>query len=413
MSKDYKITRPQADFYKSTARHTAFVGGYGSGKTFVGTLKAFAKKLQYPNIDVAYYLPTYPLIRDIAFPNFQRLFEDSNIPYTLNETKKEIVSDFGRIIFRSMDNHELIVGYEVGYSLIDEADVLPQKKMTDAFVKIVARNRKKLPDGLDNSTDFVSTPEGFGFLYNFFVKNSTEDRILVKGKTIENKHLPTGYVDTLKESYTEQQLQAYLNGEFVNFSMGSVYYSFNRKQNHSNRTIQPNDILHIGMDFNITNMSAVIRVMDGGISTAVAEITKAYDTAQMIEIIKSRYPNHKIVIYPDASSKNRRSAGQSDLDLIKEAGLLYRINDKNPNIADRVTIVNKTFLNAKGEITNFINTNLCPELTEAYEQLGYKNGLPDKESGFDHLTDADGYGVCGLLGVRKPRASFGSGGRLL
>lgn len=403
MSKDYKITRPQADFYKSTARHTAFVGGYGSGKTFVGTLKAFAKKLQYPNIDVAYYLPTYPLIRDIAFPNFQRLFEDSNIPYTLNETKKEFVSDFGRIILRSMDNHELIVGYEVGYSLIDEADVLPQKKMTDAFVKIVARNRKKLPDGNDNSTDFVSTPEGFGFLYNFFVKNTTSDRVLVKGSTSQNKHLPTSYIETLKEIYSESQLEAYLEGEFVNLESGTVYRQFIRERNHSNRTIQPIDILHIGMDFNITNMSASIRVTDGDVSTAVGEITKAYDTAEIIQIIKERYPSHKVLIYPDASGNARNTAGESDINLLKKAGFQIRVSSKNPMVRDRVTVVNSSFLNSLGETKNFVNTNLCPELTEAYEQLAYKNGQPDKTSGFDHITDADGYVSFYLHEKKKPK----------
>jgi hypothetical protein len=39
--------------------------------------------------------------------------------------------------------------------------------------------------------------------------------------------LPDGYVDTLKE--TQQQVDAYLNGEFVNLNSASVYTSYNRK----------------------------------------------------------------------------------------------------------------------------------------------------------------------------------------
>lgn len=407
-----KVLKHQADFINSQSRHTGLVGGYRSGKSQALVYKTLAKKMEMPGINVAYYMPTYGLIRDVAFDKFEEVLTIKKINYTLNLSLSEIETQFGKIIFRSMDNPDRIIGYEVGYSGVDECDLIPFRKMKQINKRIIARNSVK-SRLTNNATDYVSTPEGFGFLYNFFVKEGTENKKLIRASTYDNPFISDDYIDSLKEDYTANELKAYLNGEFVNFSMGNVYYSFKRTQNHSNRTIEPNDILHIGMDFNITNMSAVVRVMDGSVSTAVAEITKAYDTAQMIEIIKSRYPNHKIVIYPDASSKNRRSAGQSDLDLIKEAGLLYRINEKNPNIADRVTIVNKTFLNAKGEITNFINTNLCPELTEAYEQLGYRNGLPDKESGFDHLTDADGYCVCGLLGVRKPRASFGSGGRLL
>lgn len=407
-----ELTESQGKFINSNYRNSAFIGGYGSGKTFVGILKIVREKLRLPGTNMAYYMPTYPLIRDVAFPRISDMLDQTGIKYRLNKSDKEFITDFGSIIMRSMDDPSLIVGYEVAYSIVDEADVLPKKKMKDAFVKITARNRQKINE--QNKLDFVSTPEGYGFLYDFFVKKSSENKNLIHGSTYENKHnLPDDYIDSLKEDYTANELKAYLNGEFANFSTGNVYYNFKRTENHSNRIIQSNDILHIGMDFNITNMSAVIRVMDGAVSTAVAEITKAYDTAQMIEIIKNRYPNHKIVIYPDASSKNRRSAGQSDLDLLKEAKFQIRINDKNPRVSDRISIVNKTFLNAVGERVNFINTNQCPELTEAYEQLGYRNGLPDKESGFDHLTDADGYAICGLLGVRKPRASFGSGGRLL
>lgn len=407
-----ELTESQGKFIYSNYRNSAFVGGYGSGKTFVGILKIVREKLRLPGTNMAYYMPTYPLIRDVAFPRISDMLDKTGIKYRLNISNKEFITDFGNIVMRSMDDPNLIVGYEVAYSIIDEADILPKKKMRDAFVKITARNRQKINE--QNKLDFVSTPEGFGFLYDFFVNKKSENKNLIHGSTYENAHnLPHDYIDSLKEDYTANELRAYLNGEFANFSTGNVYYNFKRTDNHSNRTIQPNDILHIGMDFNITNMSAVIRVMDGAVSTAVAEITKAYDTAQMIEIIKDRYPNHKILVYPDASSKNRRSAGQSDLDLLKAARLQVRINNSNPRISDRVSIVNGTFLNSKGETINFVNTNQCTELTEAYEQLGYKNGQPDKESGFDHLTDADGYVICGLQGIKKPRISIGSGGGLL
>jgi hypothetical protein len=41
-----------------------------------------------------------------------------------------------------------------------------------------------------------------------------------------------------------------------------------------------------------------------------------------------------------------------------------------------------------------VNTHKCPEYTEALEKMAYdKNGVPDKSSGFDHITDAGGYFV--------------------
>ena len=118
----------QEEFIFSTAKHTGLIGGYGSGKSFAGVLKTVLKKLQYPGIDVAYYLPTYGLIRDIAFPKFAEILKHIGIDFRLNRTDKEIITSFGRIILRSMDKPESIIGYEVGYSLVDETDILQQRK---------------------------------------------------------------------------------------------------------------------------------------------------------------------------------------------------------------------------------------------------------------------------------------------
>lgn len=390
---EIKVLPHQIDFINSKATHTGIVGGFGSGKSRAGTIKAVEKKKQYPGVDVAYYLPTYPLIKDIAFPNFKEVLDLMEIPYKLNETNKEFLTDFGKIILRSMDKADTIVGYEVGYSLIDEADILTKKKMRNVFVKIAARNRKSLPDGGVNSIDMVSTPEGFKFLYDFFVSEKKPNRKLIKAKTKDNPYLPESYIETLKDIYSKQELEAYLNGEFVNLTTGNVYHAFDRKQNHSNREIKETDKLHIGMDFNITNMSASIRVTDGKTTTAVEEITGAYDTAEMIRLLKERYPKHKKIVYPDASGNARNTAGDSDIKLLRKSRFIVRVKSKNPSVRDRITTVNGSFKNANGEVTNFINTHNCPELTEAYERLPYKNGTPDKDSGFDHITDADGYCV--------------------
>lgn len=387
----YELMPHQDDFLYSTAIHTGLVGGFGCGKTFIGVLKTVSKKMQYPGIPVAYYLPTYGLIRDVAIPSFEEVLTNHNIQYTLNKSEKTFFTTFGNIVLRSMDDPSMIVGYQCGYSLVDEADILPKKKMDQAYKKIIARNRIKLPDGAENSTDFVSTPEGFKFLYNFFVKESRPNRVLIRGKTESNKHLPPSYIETLKDSYSENELLAYLDGEFVNLTSGTVYHAFDRKVNHSNREIEPNDILHVGMDFNITKMSAVIHVTDKDKVTAVEEVTGAFDTADMISILKERYPKRKIVVYPDASGNARNTAGESDIKLLRKARFTIRVNNRNPSVRDRITTANGGFRNGKGKTTYFVNTNNCPDYTEALEKLPYKNGVPDKDSGFDHITDAGTY----------------------
>jgi hypothetical protein len=138
-------------------------------------------------------------------------------------------------------------------------------------------------------------------------------------------------------------------------------------------------------------MNAVVHVIDGSIKTAVAEIVNAYDTFEMVSLIQSKYAGHSIVIYPDASGDNRKSSGKSDIIVLRDAGFNIRKPNKNPFVKDRVNAVNAAFKNAKGERVYFINTNNCPVYTEATERQTYKNGEPDKTTGFDHITEAAGY----------------------
>ncbi len=387
------LLEAQEDFFFSEYLHSAFIGGLGSGKSHVATAKLINKKLKYKGIPVAYYLPTYPLIKDIAFEKIASQLDAWEIHHKLRETDKEfILRDYGKIIMRSMDNPETIVGYEVGYSLIDEADILPQEKMQKAFIKIIARNRAKLPKGELNCTDVVSTPEGFCWVWNFFVKNAKPNRVMFKAKTEDNPFLPDEYVETLRDSYTDEQLDAYLNGDFVNLTSGGVYSKyFSRTIHHSGRVVQDKDILHIGMDFNVTNMSAVVHVVDNDTPIAVGEITKAYDTDDMIRIINDRYSGHKIVVYPDASGQNKKTSGKSDVKMLKEAGFTVRVLTKNPPVKDRINAMNRAFKDKNGDAKYFINTNECIDYVEALEQIVWKNGEPDKSSGFDHVTDAGGY----------------------
>jgi len=381
-----EILSHQASFIQSNHTHTAIIGGYGSGKSFGGTLKIVLKKLAYPGIDVAYYLPTYGLIKDIAFPNISELLTLQNIPFNLNKSDKEFVTPYGKIIMRSMDCPELIVGFEVGYSIIDEADVISVSKMNESFKNIVARNRKKLPNGDKNCLDFVSTPEGFGFLYNFFVKNPSPEKLIIKASSLSNPFLPKDYIDTLRLSYTEAQLSAYINGDFVNLTSASVY-NFDRVAHNTDAEQLPGEMLYVGLDFNITNMNAVVHVKRNGKMYAIGEIAEAYNTQQVSEFLIENYPNHKIIINPDASGNQRSSSGASDFSILKQFGFDINAPKKNPPVNERVNSVNLALQNGN----YFVNTKKCPRFTEALENQAYKNGVPDKSSGYDHITEAAGY----------------------
>lgn len=386
-----EILKHQAEFINSDLVHTGIIGGYRSGKSHAGAIKTIKKKFEYYGINVAYYLPTYGLIKDIAYPKFTQLLNEMGFDFKLNKSDHEIITSHGKIIFRSMDNPDSIIGYEVGYSLIDEADILPLKHMKDAFSRIISRLSVPLPDGKRNSLDFVSTPEGFSFMYDFFVRQDMHGKRLIKASTYGNPFISQSYIDTIKMTYTKEQLQAYLEGEFCNITAGTVYKSYDRNLHNTIRTVLPNENLFIGMDFNVQNMHAIVHVIDGGALYAVDEFVKVYDTLELCRLIRERYPNNEIEINPDASCKNRNTAGLSDYNIIMddEFGFNVNVRRKNPEILNRVRGTNKAFEDNK----YFINLAMCPEYADALNQQPYKNGLPSKETGHDHIIDAGTYSV--------------------
>lgn len=401
-----RLTKPQLAFARSKFRFPAFVGGFGSGKTFAAVMRSISLKTQCVGQDVAYYLPTYPLVRDIAFPRFSELLDEFKIRHTINKTSASIaMPDYkGEIKFRTMDQPERIVGYEVAHSILDELDTLPTAKAHNVWIKVLARNRQKCAIG--NTIGVATTPEGFRFVWQRWVRDGNPDYRIYRAKTSDNSaNLPAGYIDSLRGSYPSNLLSAYLDGEFVNLTSGSVYAEFSREHNYTDDTVQPGDTLHIGMDFNVTNMAAVVHVLRDGKPRAVAERVKVFDTPAMIALIKSHYQGHPIIVYPDASGGSRKSvlASESDLSLLKQAQFRVCVNPTNPAVKDRVLSMNKML--ETGDY--LINPDTCPNYVEGLEKQCYTpNGEPDKSSGFDHALDAGGYFITYKFPVVKRTAQL-------
>ncbi|MGL4383763.1 MAG: terminase large subunit domain-containing protein [Flavobacterium sp.] len=386
-----KLLIHQYNFCLSETKHTVLVCGFGAGKTHGAVVKSVGKLLTSPkNLNTAYYLPNYPLIADIAVPRISEYLEGLGLDFKYNGAEKCFNTAYGKLLLRNMQKPETIVGYETFYSVIDEIDTLPKKKAKAIFNKIIARNRQIHPLGVKNSIDMVSTPEGFNFLYEF-TKEDKDSIFLIRAKTSDNPHLPDDYIQTLESQYTKEELTAYLNGEFVNLTSGTVYKFYNRELCGSNATPDHNEPLFIGMDFNIQNTNAVIHVIREGKLIAVDEFAGIYDTTEIANLIREKYPKNEIEINPDASCKNRRSAGLSDYDILCEDIYNFTVNirRKNPEILHRVRAMNKTFEDGR----YLVNSEACPVYSDNLYRQAYKNGLPEKGGGVDDILDAAGYCV--------------------
>lgn len=396
-------TKPQFDYITATDLYPALVAGFGAGKTEAAVKRSIIGKLRYPTLNRGFYEPTYDLIRMIAFPRFEEALTELGIPYRLYKSPLNYISieGMGNIFFRSMDNPGRIIGYEHADADVDELDTLKIDDAAEVWRRVLSRNREKKPDGMPNTVGVTTTPEGFKFVYKAWKQDPKQGYRIIQAPTRSNPHLPEGYIQSLQDIYTPELLEAYLNGEFVNLTSGTVYRNYDRERCNSSETVQGKEALRIGMDFNVEHMAATVYVMRDKVWHAVDEFVDYLDTPDICRAIKDRYPENKITVYPDASGKNRKTTGaaESDIKIIKNNGFAVKAHDSNPMVKDRINATNKAFSDGLLKV----NFRKCPTVARCFEQQAYdKNGEPDKKSGQDHQNDASTYPIAYELPIIRP-----------
>lgn len=403
MQIDLTLTEPQDDFVFSEVQYPLFLGGFGAGKSEALFKRIIIQKLAYPKLNQGYFAPSYDLISLIAFPRLAELLTEFGLKFKLNKSEKVFyIQGYGQIICRSMDAPNSIVGFEIADAVIDELDTMAKDKAANAWNKVIARCRQKKQDGKANTAAVGTTPEGFRFCYERWEKKASAKYKLYRAPTNSNPYLPQSYIDGLRESYPPQLLAAYLDGRFVNLTSGGVYPDFDRDLNASKETIKPNDVLHIGMDFNVLKMAAVVFVLRDGKAHAVDEMVDVRDTPTMAKLIKDTYPSHTIKIYPDAAGQatSSKNSSESDHVILRKHGFQLAVNGSNPAVRDRINACNAQILNSNGVRSLKVNADMCPSLVEALEQQAYdKHGAPDKSTGHDHVVDGFGYCLVKLFPI--------------
>jgi hypothetical protein len=411
----------------TTTRYLALCGGYGCGKTFSFIHKGIDLAFRNPGCEGALLEPTIDMARRILVPEMCRILEEMGIKYVYKRADKEFYIDVGdgqvsKIHILSGENYTRLVGLNLAFWGVDEVDTIRDVGVCkDMFDVLISRLRDADAECMQGF--FTSTPEGFHFLYNTFVKDIAEsitngkpikNRKIIKGKTEDNPYVDPDYVAHLMADYTEEQCKAYLNGEFVNLTSGTVYYAFDRTLNHSDVKLSDFDtppILHCGIDFNVGKCVAIVHVIVEGNPIAVDEITGIKNTQALADELERRYPKNRLYLYPDSSgSSNKTNSDSTDHLILKKVGSVIA-PPKNGLITDRVNTMNGMFCNAEGERRYLINTTTCPVYTTCLEQQAYdKHGKPDKSNDLDHPLDGAGYFIVRKYPMKRKTRGLRIGG---
>lgn len=419
-TKKVSLTKSQAEFMNLTTTNNLFCAGMGSGKTYTLGLAAVLDIMKGGDVFTVVYEPDYTLIKEVALPSVEHWLNYFDVEYTYNKNDHKITTksnQIGNILFKSLDDPEKLIGYQSYSSHIDELDTLNEEKAKYAYQKIIGRNRlqpnihkdyRKYNENTGkydviNRINVYTTPEGYKFCYKKWKAQNLPNHSMVQGKTRENPTITDAYIEEMTQGLTEQQVHAYLEGEFVNMTAGTVYYAYDREVHTSKETITPREPLYIGMDFNVYNMSATVYVKRCGGQEwhAVDEIHGVRDTADIITVIQDRWQSqgHQIYVYPDASgAAAKTSAATSDIAQLRAAGFSVRARKKNPRVKDRVAATNRAF----EQSILYVNEDTCPQVATCFEQQPYnKMGEPCKNSGSDHQNDASTYPIAYELPIKK------------
>lgn len=393
----FKCLKHQAELLRDTAtKFIALVAGYGAGKSVAACYKALSLASINLGCRSVVLEPTHSMAVDVIIPTLVEILDSHNIAYTYRASPLPsfmIHFEDGdhEILIRSAENYRRLAGLNLAFFVADEFDTIPKKLALQIFRMLQSRLRK----GHVRQGIITTTPEGYKATYELFVMNEGPDRRLIKARTQDNPYLPPDYIQNLLDTYPANLIKAYLDGEFINMTTGSVYTNYDRNAHDTPMTVNTiqNAILHLGLDFNVGNMTAVVMVVKDNNPYAVGEITKLRDTNEMILALKRKYPNKMIYIYPDASgNSNKTSASKTDIAQLQHAGFKVFAPNKNPSVRDRINSVQAMLKDGNGNIRLRVNARECPILAESLEKQAYtEKGEPDKTAGFDHPNDALGY----------------------
>ena len=411
MNVEIPLTGPQREFALCPDPHPAIIGGLGSGKSEGGIVRLVLLMIENyietkTPCNTLMAQPTYDLLKLRSMPGVEDFLERVGLSYTINKSDYYIdIHPFGRMLFRSYDKPERIVSFEVAHTIADELDTLSKEKAKLVWRKLSERTRQK--SHRKNSIGCVTTPDqGYsGFVYEKWVKLRQDGYRLIKAPTSTNPYLPENYIEQIRANYDPVLADMYLMGEFVSLSQNKVYHFFDRKRHHTDRIIQPNDTLHIGLDFNIGGCCATVWIVDGKMPKAVDEFV-SHDTYDFVNNL-SLYQGHRIIVFPDASGKSgSTNATATDIEIINNSRLAYvDAPNANPAIRDRINCFNALLAHDNIQI----NCEKCPELANALEQQGYdKKGNPEKfdaHPAIDDWIDGAGYFIHRRYPINRPSTS--------
>ena len=212
VTKKFQLHQTQYDFHHSAARYRGFVGGRGSGKSYVGAYDLLRRAMSDEGKGRLYMVvsPTYIILQDATIRSLAQLAEDFGIIRDQwKQPPRLVLTNGSEIIFRSGDDPEKLRGPNLSGIWLDEASIMDE----EVFNISIATLREGGRAGWLTAT---FTPKGMShWTYDVFGRETRENTALFKSSTADNPFLPPDFISALSGQYSDRQSSQEIDGEFV------------------------------------------------------------------------------------------------------------------------------------------------------------------------------------------------------
>lgn len=418
----YDPTAYQMEVLASKAKAKVLLNGRQSGKSTVLRMLMYKDAWEQSNRELLYVAKSIKQAKDVMWRSLVKgtdpIFPRESIKEINNVDHYFVLINDTRITVTGSENVDGLLGKTCDKLYIDEW----QSHHNQSYIWQLLQPMIAARQG---DVVFAGTARGFDDLWEKCQYGQGGSPM--KKKNWRSWHVPTRLSGTpagtpealaLAKSTLSPEQYAQEYEASPTASTGLVYPNFGNDNIRTNLTLNPlvngevtEPRLQIGMDFNVDNMMAVIgiSVINGKYKELhiVDEIHLTYNsnTQTMAQEIQRRYGNRNLIIYPDASGRNRHAADRSTNHTVLTSSPFNFVikfdHCGNPEIIDRVNVVNSVIKNAHDDVRLFVDPR-CKKTIQTLTRQQYKNGKPDKDSGLDHAGDALGYLVWQLY---KPNQS--------
>lgn len=211
LTRTVKLHRTQHEFRHSPELYRGFVGGRGSGKSYVGAYDLIRRAKRGRTYMVVG--PTYPTLRDSSIKSFLKVGREIGVIdpslVKLSAPPQLTLTTGAEILFRSADDPERLRGPNLSGAWLDEASLMKR----EAYDVVIACFREEGEQGWLSAT---FTPKGPGhWTYDVFA-SGRPNTALFRAKTRDNPFLPADFEETLHQQYGDTlYARQELGGEFV------------------------------------------------------------------------------------------------------------------------------------------------------------------------------------------------------